>query len=250
MPAATCSVDPLREALLESVSAEETAAWRDDRPDCPVHFPTCIDTRLDAAASLTQWLAAWGPRLMKRRLNLVAAVSLLLSLTAALAWAMSYARPLDWHLLGMAHSADLTRVDLERSTVASMMPVDKSDAPRYGYWDAVWARSRSGRRSLVAQAADYGGNLHAVYASPPSLIIDLPGPARTRAVAFDRMPDSRPWARRLGFAWDADAQQAVDSVGRPVSVQVRMIMLPYWSIVLLGLPLPLLWLRIHRRSRR
>ena len=191
---------------------------------------------------------------MKRWLfNLVAAVSLLLSLTAAVAWAMSYARPLDWRLLGLAHSADLTRVDLDRSTAVSMMPVDGSNVPRHGYWDALWARSQSGRLSLVAQAADYGGNLRAVYASPPTLIVDLSGPARTRAVAFGRVPKSRPWARRLGFAWDAAAQQAVDDrggVGGPVSVRARMIMLPYWSIVLLGLPPPLLWLRVNRRSRR
>lgn len=189
---------------------------------------------------------------MKRWLfNLVGAVLLLLLLTAAAAWGMSYARPLDWHLLGSAHSADLTRVDLNRRTVVLMMPVDGSNVPRYGYWDALWARSQSGTLSLVAQAADYGGNLRAVYASPPSLIVDLSGPARTRAVAFGRVPNSRPWARRLGFAWDADAQQAVDDrdgVGGPVSVRARMIMLPYWSIVLLGLPL--LWLRVNRRSRR
>jgi hypothetical protein len=191
---------------------------------------------------------------MKRWLfNLVGAVSLLLLLTAAAAWAMSYARPLDWHPLGIAHSADLTRVDLKRRTAVLMMPVDGSNVPRYGYWDALWARSRSGRLSLVAQAADYGGSLRAVYAIPPSLIVDLAGPARTRAVAFGRVPNSRPWARRLGFAWDADAQQAVDDrdgAGGPVSVRARMIMLPYWSIVLLGLPLPLLWLRVIRRSRR
>jgi hypothetical protein len=30
---------------------------------------------------------------------------------------MSYARPLDWHLLGIAHTADLTRVNLDRCTV-------------------------------------------------------------------------------------------------------------------------------------
>ncbi|HLM56166.1 MAG TPA: hypothetical protein VK422_08535 [Pyrinomonadaceae bacterium] len=198
--------------------------------------------------------AARGPQLMKRWLfNLVAAVSLLLSLTAAAGWAMSYARPLDWHLLGIAHSADLTRVDLDRRTVVSMTPVNGSNVPRYGYWDALWTRSQSGRLSLVAQAADYGGNLRAVYASPPSLTVDLPGPARPRVVAFGRTPDSRPWARRLGFAWDADAQQAADDrdrVGGPVSVRARMIMLPYWSIVLLGLPLPLLWLRLNRRSHR
>src|SRR5688500_18118929 len=121
--------------------------------------------------------AAWGPQLMKRWLfNLVAAVSLLLSLTAAAAWALSYARSLDWHLLGIAHSADLTRVNLDRSTAVSMLPVDWSKVPRNGYWDALWARSQSGSLSLVAQTADYGGNLHAVYASPPSLIVDLPGP--------------------------------------------------------------------------
>lgn len=190
---------------------------------------------------------------MKRWLfNLVAAVSLLLLLTAAAAWAMSYARPLDWHLLGIAHSSDLTRVNLNRRTVV-MRPVNESNVPRYGYWDALWARSQSGRLSLVAQAADYGGNLRAVYASPPSLIVDLSGPARARVVAFGRMPDSRPWARRQGFAWDADVQEAVndrDGAGGPVSVRARMIMLPYWSIVLLGLPLPLLWLRVNRRSRR
>ena len=154
---------------------------------------------------------------MKRWLfNLVAAVSLLLSLTAAAAWAMSYARPLDWHLLGIAHSADLTRVNLDRRTVVSMMPADGSHVPRHGYWDALWARSQSGRLSLVAQAADYGGNLRAVHASPPSLIVDLPGQARPQAVLFGRMPDSGPRASRLGFAVRSDAQ-SVDGAGGPVS---------------------------------
>lgn len=188
---------------------------------------------------------------MKRRLfNVVAAASLLLLLAAAAAWGMSYARPLDWHLLGTAHSADLRRVDLEPRTGVLMMPVDGSNVAPYGYWDALWARSRSGRLALVAQAADYGGSLRAVYASPPSLTVDLSDPARTRAVAFGRVPNSRPWARRLGFGWDADAQQAVDDrdgAGGPVSVRARMIMLPYGFIVLLGLPLPLLWLRANRR---
>lgn len=166
---------------------------------------------------------------MKRWLfNLAAALSLLLAVTAAASWVTSYARPLDWHLLGIAHSADLAPANLDRSTV-SMMPVDKSDAPRYGYWDAWWALSHSGRLTLVAHFVDYEGRLRGIDASPPSVIVDLPGPRSARAVAFARMPDSR-WARRLGFAWDADAQQGVDDrdgAGEPVSVRALMIMLPY-----------------------
>jgi hypothetical protein len=187
---------------------------------------------------------------MKRWLfNFAAALSALLSLTAAASWAMSYARPFDWRLLGIAHSADLSRVKLDRRSIVSMMPVKGSSAPRYGYWDAWWALSQSGRLTLVAHNVDYVGHLHGIYASPPSVIVDLSGPANARAVAFGRMPDSRRWARRLGFAWEADAQQAVDdreAAAGHVSVKARMIMLPYWSIVLFGLPLPLLWLRVNR----
>jgi hypothetical protein len=189
---------------------------------------------------------------MKRSLfNLGAAFSLLLSLAAAAAWAMSYARPLDWHLLGTAHSTDLTRVSLDRRTVVLMIPVKGSKGVSHGWWDGWWVRSRSGRLTLLAQTIDYEGSLRRVYAAPPSVTVDLSGPARARAVAFARMPEARPWARRLGFAWDADAQQAFhdgDRVGAPVSVRARMITIPHWSIVLLGLPLSLLWLR--RRARR
>lgn len=190
---------------------------------------------------------------MKRWLfNLSAALSLLLSLTAAGAWVVSYARPLE-HLLGIAHSADLTRVDLGPRTVVFMMPVNSSNAPRHGYWDGAWVLSQAGRLTLVAQTVDYDGEVRGVSASPASLTVELPGPAGARVAAFSRVADSRSRAHRLGFAWNVDAQQAIgdrDGVREPVSVRVRTIMAPYWSIVMLGLPLPLLWLRVNRRSRR
>ena len=186
---------------------------------------------------------------MKRWLfNLVAALSLLLSVAATAAWAMSYARPPGWRLIGTAHSADLTPVNSGQRTALFTTTPNWSKAPHYGFWDAWWALSQAGRLTLLAQVVDYDGTLRQVYASPPSLIVDLPGPTRPQAVVFGRMPDSGPWASRLGFALHSDAQP-VDGVGGPVSVRAWMVTLPYWFLVMLGLPMPLLRLRVTRRRR-
>ena len=189
---------------------------------------------------------------MKRWLfNLAAALSPLLSLAAAAAGAMSYARPPGWRLIGIAHSADLTRVNRGPRTVLFTTAANWSKAPHYGFWDAGWALSQSGRLTLLAQVVDYDGTLRRLYASPPSLIVDLPGQARPRAVVSVRMPGSGPWASRLGFALHSDAQLVDDgdAVGGPVSARAWMVTLPHWFIVLLGLPMPLLWLRVTRRHR-
>ena len=189
---------------------------------------------------------------MKRWLfNLAAALSLLLSIAAAAGWAMSHARPPGWRLIGIAHSADLTRVNRGGRTVLFTTTANWSKAPHYGFWDAWWALSQCGRLTLLAQVVDYDGTLRRVYASPPSLIVDLPGQARPQAVVFGRMPSSGPGASRLGFAINSDAQLVDDGdgVGGPVSARAWMVTLPYWFIVVLGLPMPLLWVRATRRRR-
>lgn len=79
-------------------------------------------------------------------------------------------------------------------------------------------------------------------------MVDLPGEARSRAVVFGSAEDSGHSTTRLGFAWQADAESAGDGdeVGGPVTARAWMVTLPYWFIVLLGLPMPLLWLRSVR----
>jgi hypothetical protein len=181
---------------------------------------------------------------MKRWLvNVAVALSLLLSLAAAAAWAMSYARPPGWRLIVIAHSADLTAANRGPHMMLFTTTPNWSKTPHYGFWDAWWALSESGRLTLLAQVVDYEGTLRRVYASPPSLIVDLPGEAHARAVVFDRVPSSRRW---LGFALHSDGQ-LVDGVGGAVSARAWLLSLPYWFIVVLGLPMPLLWRRITRR---
>ena len=189
---------------------------------------------------------------MKRWLfNLAAALSLLLSLAAGAAWAMSYARPPVWRLIATAHSADLTRANSRPRTVLFTTTANWSKAPNHGFWDAWWALSQSGRLTLLAQVVDYDGTLRRVYASPPSLVVELPGQARRQAAVFGRIPDSGSWAKRLGFGLHSDAQSVGDGygLGGPVTARAWLVTFPYWFIVLLGLPMPLLWLRVARRRR-
>ncbi|GLC25889.1 hypothetical protein [Roseisolibacter agri] len=189
---------------------------------------------------------------MKRWLfNLGAALSLLLAIAAAAAWALSHARPPGWRLIATAHSADLTRVGRTPHAALFTTTPGWSKVPNHGFWDAWWALSQSGRLTLLAQVIDYDGTLRRVHASPPSLTVELPGPARAQAVVFARMPESGPWSRRLGFALHSDAQLADDGdgIGAPVSARAWMVTLPYWFLVLLGVPLPLLWRRAIGRAR-
>lgn len=180
---------------------------------------------------------------MKRRLfNIAVALSLLLTLVSAAAWAMSHAGSPAWRLIGTAHSADLTRVSGEERPLVFTTTPDWSNADNHGFWDAWWTLSRSGQLSLLAQVIDYEGTLRQVSASPPRLAVDLPGESRAQAVVFGRAPELGRWTR-LGFAWHSDAQQAGGD-----SARGYILTFPYWFFVMVGVPLPLLWLRARRRA--
>lgn len=185
---------------------------------------------------------------MKRRLfALAAAVSLLLSIATAAAWAMSYARPAGWRLVGTAHSADLVRVTSGRGTALFTTAATPPGASHHGFWDSWWFRSRSGRLTLMAQVIDYDGTLRRVYASPPSLVVELPNGESPPIVLFGRAPGSGPTERWPGFSFHADAQPS-GATGGAVTARGWMVTVPHWFTVLLGWPIPLLWLRHTARS--
>jgi hypothetical protein len=186
---------------------------------------------------------------MKRLLlNVSAATSLLVVIVTAVAWAMSYVGTPEWHLLATAHSADLRRVDRGQRAAVLMLPVSRPDDSQHGFWDAWWMLNESGRLTLLAQTIDYEGRLRGVYASPPSVSAALPGATNARVVASGQVADSGSWAGRLGFGWSSDARDATNDRegGGQVGVRVHMLTLPHWLVVLLGLPLPLWWLRVRR----
>lgn len=185
-----------------------------------------------------------SPPIKRRLFSFSAALSLLLSLAAAAGWTTSYARPAHWRLIATAHSDDLTQSNSERGSALFTTTPGFSQSPNYGFWDAWWVRSESGQLTLLAQVVDYEGTLRRVYATPPSLTVDPSTQARAQPVVVGRMPGSGPANTRLGFAFET---RSADGSGGLLSARTWMVTLPWWFILLLGLPAPLLWLRARRR---
>jgi hypothetical protein len=184
---------------------------------------------------------------MKGRLfTIAAALSLLLSLAAVFAWATSYAQSTRWRLIATAHSADLTKLSSERGTALFTTVPDWTTPDHHGFWDAWWMLSKSGRLTLVAQVVDYDGTLRRISSSPPSLTVEAPGPTPAQPAVVARVHNDEAVKSWLGFASHSDTQ-TVDGANGPVTARAWMITVPYWFILLVGLPIPLLWRRARRR---
>jgi hypothetical protein len=180
---------------------------------------------------------------MKRLLfNLACALSLLLGIVSAAAWAASYSEAPAWRLIATAHSGDLTRLNGEPRAALFTTTPNWSTSPNHGFWDAWWRLSRSGKLTLLAQVIDYEGTLRQVESSPPTLTVDLPDSSSSQAAVFARETNAGNSANLLGFSFRSDAQMAGQ-----VSLRAWMVTWPYWFIILLAVPLPVLWLRAARR---
>src|SRR5688500_6938176 len=99
-------------------------------------------------------MRAANKKMQRWLFNIAAALSLLLSIAAAVAWAMSYARPRGWRLIGIAHSAGLMQVNRGRHTGLFTTAANWSKAAHHVFWDASWALSQSGPMTLLAQVVD------------------------------------------------------------------------------------------------
>lgn len=184
-------------------------------------------------------------RLRRRLLGIAVALSVLLSLFAAAAWVTSYTSPPAWRLLATAHSADLTRVASDSRTAVFATTPNWSKSPNHGFWDAWWVLSDRGELALLAQVIDYDGTLYRVHSAPPSLTIEPQAGMRTVTV-FGGVEASARSRRWLGFSLRSD-EQSSDSSAPLVTVRAWILTVPWWFLVLPGLPLPLIRLREIRR---
>jgi hypothetical protein len=199
--------------------------------------------------------------------HIVCAFSLFLALVAAAGWLLSYLRPSTHLLKGDMHRTVVFGRTLESTPGGTVSRSQDRSAPK-SYWRSWYFVNRAGRVYLFHQDVNLG-LAGAVTVQAPNVLrvleshvqfenqarplvesqqpvrVVLPDPAQVPQRARDRR--ARNILVEVGFARDAVAWQAKVAGGTSGSITVTM--LPHWLFMLIGLPLPLLWLKRYLRQR-
>ena len=200
---------------------------------------------------------------MKRWLfNLLALLSLLVVLAAAVAresshsWPMETWRPLnvdhgDWELIvGYDESGQGQPAGMRASAVA---PEDT-----VGRWRALWLLHSEGRLQFGWQRIEVPMRGVLFVHDPAGVLIHDEEPSSSETwYSVQRTPATRAMVLGLGyehFDWPtARAQPSNNPDAVPVLAvrgKATVISLPYWILIVFGLPLPALWLRARLREVR
>ena len=191
-------------------------------------------------------------------LSIFAAGSLLLSLGAGAGWILSYARPLQWRELHRSHEAnwDVVPDGPDDWGHGILHHEPKAWIEKAGHWRVAWFSSQAGQlglhRSYLEVREDAGWlppvRVGIIHHTPHESFGPLPSRFTTE---IPTLPN------RLGFRYRHEAGVAWFR-GRPLPVRTEVplvvgaqqLILPYWALVLAGLPAPLWWMWRNRRAVR
>ncbi len=189
---------------------------------------------------------------------LLGGASLLLTLAAGAAWAASYARPLPWHEVARHHKAgwDVALFEPTDDTFDTFGMLDHGNPQgieRGGSWRITWISSTSGRLGITRRVVEYPTGSRDL---PPVEVMNVRHTSYEMFGPVGNLGAQPPgrlerwgfhYVDERGIAW----VRGRDGTGPvPLVIGVQIFTLPYWPLVLAGLPLPALWLWRNRRSVR
>jgi hypothetical protein len=139
----------------------------------------------------------------------------------------------------------LSRLDSELSA-ASGSPAPRRRAA------GIFIDSARGRLVLIRQGFDepLPPSFSADLSKPRRYVLLRDGQQRLSSGTVALYSEARAGSGRFGFAKGEIADYGMQNVPVPSTHRQQEWMFPHWLPVLLGLPLPLLWLALNRRSRR